>query len=112
MGALWARRGLLLRCVDAIPELLQKAGFVNIRLERRDVPLGGWGGQLGEQARDNFIGVWRAQKTPMLKLGGFGIVNSEAEYDQLVSDVEDEWNSNTSSHMEVYVFIAQKPLET
>lgn len=56
---LFRARGLLLDCAIHIPKLLREAGFEDIKIEERQIPLGSWGGRDGIQGRDNFMGVFR-----------------------------------------------------
>ena len=48
-------------------------------------------------------------KTPILRSGGLGLVNSEAEFDKLIDSTEDEWNRTEGSEIDFYIFVAQKP---
>jgi SAM-dependent methyltransferase len=58
-SALFRARGLLLDCAVHIPLLLREAGFEDIQIEERQIPLGAWGGRDGTEGRDNFMGVFR-----------------------------------------------------
>ena len=109
MHALFVSRGLLLDCGLHVPLLLEEAGFVNITVEKRSIPLGSWAGQPGCDGRDNFINVFKGMKTPILRSGGLGLVNSEAEFDKLIDSTEDEWNRTEGSEIDFYIFVAQKP---
>lgn len=107
--ALFVSRGLLLDCGQLIPVLLEEAGFVNITVEKRTIPLGSWAGQQGCDGRDNFINVFKGMKTPILRSGGLGFVDSEASFDKLIDETEDEWNRTEGAEIDFYIFIAQKP---
>lgn len=48
-------------------------------------------------------------KTPAMKVGGFGIVQSEAEYDELVLAYREELVVTDSAAVLCYMFSAQKP---
>lgn len=72
------------------------------------MPLGKWAGQKGIDARDNFMGVFRGMKTPILKSGGLGFVKSEAELDKLLDDLENEWDGTEGAEISFYIVTAQK----
>lgn len=105
---LFQARNLLIDVSSILPELLHEAGFVDIRTEKRTIPLGSWAGRLGADARENFIGVFRGMKTPVLLAGGLGYVGSEEDFDVMLDDVEKEWDEGKDSEIEFYSFYARK----
>ncbi|KAI5117082.1 hypothetical protein M0805_009486 [Coniferiporia weirii] len=109
--ALFASRDLVVDVSDELPSLLRKAGFVNITVETRSVPLGAWAGQQGLEARDNLVSAFRAMKTPILKSGGFGFVESEEEFDRLIDALGKEWDETKGSEKKVRIVYAQRPAE-
>ncbi|KAF8797800.1 S-adenosyl-L-methionine-dependent methyltransferase [Phlegmacium glaucopus] len=106
--SLFSAKGLVLDCATYIPNMLRQTGFVNIHIEERSIPLGKWAGEQGVNGAKNFIGVFRAMKTPILKAGGLGLVHSEAEFDNLLSNVQREWDETPGAEIRFYVFYAQK----
>jgi hypothetical protein len=50
-------------------------------------------------------------KTPILQAGGYGVVQSEKEFDDLLDAVEAEWEQTPDAYMEFFVFTARKPEE-
>ncbi|KAH9934317.1 uncharacterized protein B0H18DRAFT_869763 [Fomitopsis serialis] len=106
---LFKAKSLVLDCARYIPDMLRDLGFVNICVEERTIPLGSWAGDVGVAARDNFMGVFRGMKTPILNAGGLGVVGSEAEFDELLDSVENEWNETVGAEIRFYIFSAQKP---
>ncbi|KAI5123164.1 hypothetical protein M0805_000867 [Coniferiporia weirii] len=68
----------------ALPELLREAGFVDIRIEMRAVPLGAWAGQFGIDVRNDLVGAFQAIKTAAFRSGPFGSLRSEEDYDELM----------------------------
>ena len=104
-----SHRNILFDCVDRIPALLESAGFVDIRTHRRSISLGAWAGKWGCDARDNYIGVFRGMKTPILKAGGLGLIKTEDEFDNLIDNVKNEWDETSGSALDFYIFTAQKP---
>jgi hypothetical protein len=108
---LFVSRGLLLDIANDLPNFLKEAGFINIVIEAQDIPLGAWGGEAGCEGRDNFMGVFRGMKTPILKSGGLGIVDSEAALDAVYDSAEQEWNEHHGAALTFYIVHAQKPLD-
>ncbi|TFK32014.1 hypothetical protein BDQ12DRAFT_701345 [Crucibulum laeve] len=105
---LCASRGLFTRCAHHMPRMLAEAGFTNVHVEKRSVPVGRWAGPEGADLRDNLLGVWKGQKTPFLNAGGFGYVHSEAEFDRRIEDVRKEWDETPGAHADIFIFYAQK----
>jgi hypothetical protein len=50
-------------------------------------------------------------KTPVLNAGGYGVVQTEKEFDDLLDAVEAEWEQTPDAYMEFFVFTARKPGE-
>ncbi|KAJ7499456.1 hypothetical protein FB451DRAFT_1549081 [Mycena latifolia] len=107
-------RNIHIDCALDIPQMLEDAGFVDIRSELRMQQMGKWAGDLGVANRINHVGVLRGIKTPVLKAGGYGYVTSEAEYDALLEGLEREWDEtptaeNIGSEKPFIIFWARKP---
>ncbi|KAL5531041.1 hypothetical protein ACEPAG_3917 [Sanghuangporus baumii] len=107
LDALFRRRDMILRISDELPSLLERANFANIRVEKSCVPLGAWAGQIGKDARDNFIGAFRGMKTPILLAGGLGYVNTEQDYDEHIDAMKKEWDETRGAELELFTFCAQ-----
>ncbi|KAI0309179.1 S-adenosyl-L-methionine-dependent methyltransferase [Amylostereum chailletii] len=103
-------RGFPLDLEELLPELLAGAGLTNITVEKRGLSAGTWAGESGCEVRDNFIGVYRGMKTPMLKAGCFGVLNSEEELDDLYDSVVKEWDGTEGCEMAFLTLCAQKPM--
>lgn len=101
--------GLDFKCALRIPSLLDSAGFVNVHTERRVMELGAWNGQSGKKYAENEMSIFRAFKTPVLNHGGLGIVSNEKEFDKLMDDMEEEWDSKPSLAIGWYYTTGQKP---
>ncbi|KAJ6579504.1 S-adenosyl-L-methionine-dependent methyltransferase [Mycena vulgaris] len=107
-------RNLYSDCAEAIPSMLEAAGFVDIRRESQMPQVGKWAGELGVATRINHVAVLRGIKTPILKAGGYGHVTSEEEYDALLEGVEREWDEtptaqNPGTQREFIIVWARKP---
>lgn len=103
-------RNLYIDCAYNIPKMLEEAGFVDIRSESRMQLMGKWAGEIGVANATNYVGVFRGMKTPVLDAGGFGYVTSEAEYDELLTGLEKEWDEIPGSETEFIITWARKPL--
>ncbi|KAH7884164.1 hypothetical protein F5I97DRAFT_2047573 [Phlebopus sp. FC_14] len=100
------KRRLLVDCAERIPGMLRDAGFVDINTEVYEISLGKWAGRDGVEARDNFIGVYRAMKRPVVDEMG---IMSSCEFDSLVDEMRKEWDTTLGSNIVFNVFYAQKP---
>lgn len=90
-----------------LPELLKEAGFVDIVHVPREIPLGKWGGELGEGRITSIGGAFRAMKKAVLLKGA---VKTEEEYDTLMDDLYREWNEVPGYWVGHYIAYARKPL--
>ncbi|KAF8491768.1 hypothetical protein JB92DRAFT_2819270 [Gautieria morchelliformis] len=110
LSKLFAHRDMLpaVDCANQLPVMLIEAGFTDVRMETRLLPLGKVGGADGENARKNFMGVYRGMKTPVLKAGGLGFFDSEMEFDRFMDEMEEEWDTSTTVR-EYTLFLAHKP---
>lgn len=107
--ALFESRGLLLDIAVDLPKLVEEAGFESIKIEKRLIPLGRWAGSQGRDASDNFLGVSAGMKTPILRSGGFGLVSSEKEFDELIEAVRKEWDEYQGAEIVFHIILAKKP---
>lgn len=106
--SLFRAKGLILDIAKYIPDMLRAAGFIAVHEEERVIPLGKWAGKEGEEARDNFMGVFRGMKTPILKAGGLGFVKSEGEFDALLDAVEQEWDDTPGAEIRFSIIYGLK----
>ncbi|KAG2124863.1 hypothetical protein DEU56DRAFT_826295 [Suillus clintonianus] len=104
---LFVKRGLLLNCVEHIPNVLKGTGFDNITAQRLEISLGGGDDEDGmkAKARESFIGAYKGMQAPVVKMG----IRTEGEFKELVEDLEREWENNAQSKVIFYAFTAQKP---
>ncbi|KAH8113562.1 S-adenosyl-L-methionine-dependent methyltransferase [Phellopilus nigrolimitatus] len=109
LRALFESRELLLEVSTDIPDLLRAAKFVNVRVEKRTIPLGSWAGKYGTDARDDFMGIFRGMKTPILNSGGLGFVETEEAFDCLLDELEKEWDNTRGAEFDFHIICAQKP---
>ncbi|KAJ7676025.1 S-adenosyl-L-methionine-dependent methyltransferase [Mycena polygramma] len=103
-------RGLFVDCVYHIPKMLEEAGFVEIQSESRAQLMGKWAREIGVANAANEVAVFRGIKTPALEAGGFGYVNSEVEYDELLNGLAKELDEIPGSEKEFSIIWGRKPL--
>ncbi|KAH9934276.1 uncharacterized protein B0H18DRAFT_870049 [Fomitopsis serialis] len=108
--AVGVAKDLLADCAARLPDMLRQAGFSQVSVEEKQIPMGSRGGQLAVDARNNWIASFRGMKTPILKAGGFGYVSSEADFDAMVDRMEKEMQDSADAEMKYTVVYAQKPL--
>lgn len=94
-----------------LPDFLEESGFANIHQDPRGTPLGAWAGTDGVDGKEVLMGVLEGLKTPILRKGGYGIIESETEYDALLKEISEELDNTPGSVAKWTMFWAQKPLE-
>lgn len=80
------------------------AGFVNIKGMRIKVPLGSWGGKLGELSMEDVLSAYKSLRPivqPMLKY-------TDEEFQELLEAVPKE-NNEVKQEVNLYLNWAQKP---
>lgn len=103
-------REIVLDAVDRLPKWLEEAGFVNLQIEKKLMPIGSWAGEPGALALRNIGDFWRAVRGLVLKENGFGVVRNEVEFDAVVDDLIRLCEETPETYMEYWVFIVQKPV--
>ncbi|EIM91400.1 uncharacterized protein STEHIDRAFT_49603 [Stereum hirsutum FP-91666 SS1] len=107
-----ASRQMLFDVIDELPRLVEEGGFVKVTVDKRTAPLGRLGGPQGRDIAKNFLGVFAAMKTPVLAAGGFGIVASEAEFDELIEATRKEWDEFEGAQIEFVAVYGQKAMSS
>ena len=102
--AIYEKRDLLgYNCRSRLPVLLGEAGFVDVRVEDRKVPLGRQWGKLGIMGSQDFVGVYRAMGIACFEEGGIGACGSRAEVESVVEQAEREWDETPGSYVPVSI---------
>jgi len=96
-------RGVIPDLPDRLPALVEEAGFVNIKTEKRGLTTYG---EDGAALRDNSYRAMIALKKPLLDAGQ---LESEEEYDNLVNTATKEWAEIPEAVIETCMVYAQKP---
>lgn len=93
-----------------LPTVLEKAGFVDIRCESRDIPIRQSIGD-GLDRSKQWYELWKGMKKPMLAKGGYGIIKTAEQYDELLEGCLMEWMDSQDAHTTYYTIIARKPID-
>ncbi|KAJ3823701.1 hypothetical protein F5880DRAFT_488231 [Lentinula raphanica] len=116
-----------------LSSLLARIGFVNVRCETRTVKIGHResdgihsenvekdvtvpGGRQQQPVPwipgKEWMSLWKGMKTPVVDGGGYGVVQTAEEYDQLLKDSCEEWESHDGSEASstYHAVYAQKPM--
>ncbi|KAF7777622.1 hypothetical protein Agabi119p4_3694 [Agaricus bisporus var. burnettii] len=92
-----------------LPDFLKQSGFVDIHEDTFGTPLGAWANRDGIDGKENLLSLFQAFKTPILRGGGYGVIRSEAEYDELLEEIEKEVDMTPGSTTLWTMFWARKP---
>ncbi|KAL1665328.1 S-adenosyl-L-methionine-dependent methyltransferase [Schizophyllum commune] len=108
--ALFSHRRMLSTCAEDIPQMLEDAGFHNVRSERVFIEMAGTTPE-AFSARTTIVGVYRQFKDAVVQAGGFGLVKSGEEYDALMDELEEEIKTGVDGTYPLeYVAIVAKKL--
>lgn len=102
-------RNVVVDITDHLPAWLEQAGFVNIKIEKRGLPMGSWAGEHGILSWKATMAFFNGIKEPVLAEGGLGVVESEEEYDAVVADLAKLCEETPETYFEYWSFVAQKP---
>lgn len=102
-------RGLDLDIPLHLSEHLSSIGFVNVSVEENVGECGSEHGSHGNGNKGRMLAVTKSMKSEVIRAGGFGIVNSKKEFDELVKGLEKEYDQG-ESRIRFFTCIAQKPL--
>jgi ubiquinone/menaquinone biosynthesis C-methylase UbiE len=99
------RRGIDPRTSLNLKPVLQQAGLINVKSQAISIPVGKWGGKIGEMGITNMHAIWQAMKAPVISFAGV----SGDEYDRVISDVLRECEENHSLLI-MHAAYGQRPL--
>ncbi|KAF5318603.1 hypothetical protein D9619_010821 [Psilocybe cf. subviscida] len=98
-----------LLCTRRIEELMNAAGFGDVRVEERVTPLGAWNGEASRRHGENMMTVLHGLKAGVLMFGGLGMVRNGEEYEAVCNEAEREWAEGPGAYVGWYVFTGRKP---
>jgi SAM-dependent methyltransferase len=84
-----ATRGIDASKVEGIGTLLETAGFSAVRTQTAMVPVGSWGGRVGDLLAKDILAGWPNVKSYAQTLLGV----SKEDFDAVIARLEDEWNT-------------------
>jgi SAM-dependent methyltransferase len=88
---------------------MAEAGFGDLQVSLHYSPVGKWAGEEGLSAQDIMLRLLRVCKRPVVDSGGFGIITGAKEFDELLAEVEKEYDSQQTTHR--YIMICgRKPM--
>lgn len=110
-SAIFAKRGLLgFDCSSQVPILMEEAGFVDVYVEDRRVPLGEQWGSLGIKGSERMSHAYRAFGFACVEEGGLGLCESRADVESVVEQARREWDDNYGVYLPACAITARKPL--
>ncbi|KIK61405.1 hypothetical protein GYMLUDRAFT_42989 [Collybiopsis luxurians FD-317 M1] len=104
---MYAAKGCIGDLAVYLPPLLEEAGFLDVRCEARDVTIGR-SGECGYRSTE-FRDLWQGMKSSVLKGSGFGLVETEQEFEELLQESMHEWDNSNKATSTFYTIVARKP---
>ncbi|MBE3559654.1 MAG: class I SAM-dependent methyltransferase [Ktedonobacteraceae bacterium] len=98
-----AKRGIDTTITSSLDKLLQQAGLSNVQKRAFPVPVGRWGGRLGNLMLADMTAIERSFKDAFVALLGY----QPQQYDRMLEEVIREWEAYKSQYV-FYDFIGQK----
>ncbi|KIK61297.1 hypothetical protein GYMLUDRAFT_42873 [Collybiopsis luxurians FD-317 M1] len=100
-------KGVVRNLGTYLPSLLEQAGFVDVQCEVRRSPIG-----QSEDAGlrgDVWAEFWKGLKRGVVNAGGYNIVKSGEEYEDLVNEATIEWNTSNKAYNTYCTILGKKP---
>ena len=105
------KKGLMYDCASKLPQMLRKAGFMEIQTETKLMPVGRNSGEYGPLGRDGFVGAFRAMKQRFIEANGFQYMRSDIDYEQIMDALAKEWDeARFGQYLPAILVCARKPL--
>ncbi|KAF5392765.1 hypothetical protein D9757_001059 [Collybiopsis confluens] len=103
---MYSERGIIGDLGAYLPPLLEKIGFEDVRCEARTVSVGrsGKNGYRSNEFRD----IWKGMKLNVLKGGGYGIIETEEEFEEILQESMFEWNNSNKASCTFYTILGRK----
>ncbi|XP_006456496.1 hypothetical protein AGABI2DRAFT_188421 [Agaricus bisporus var. bisporus H97] len=104
------KRQIVIDAVSVLERWLINAGFVNVKVvEKRGLPLGSWGGEIGIGGMNIISQFLRSLKEPIIREGGFGMVETGEECEAAVDELAELCETTPATFYEYWLIVAQKP---
>ncbi|KAF7760748.1 hypothetical protein Agabi119p4_10157 [Agaricus bisporus var. burnettii] len=78
-------------------------------VEKRGLPLGSWGGEIGIGGMNIISQFLRSLKESIIREGGFGMVETGEECEAAVDELAELCETTPATFYEYWLFVAQKP---
>jgi SAM-dependent methyltransferase len=101
-SAISASRGIDASYMSQLSSLLKHAGLCNMRAEIRTLPVGKWGGRIGNLLAQDMLAGWPSMRPLAHTLLGV----APAAFDEVMGQLEVEWNSYHTNY-EIYLVCGQ-----
>jgi len=102
------KNGLVFEIASILGPLLEKAGFVDIQVEKKSMPMGKMWGEYGKQGVITMKNAYKNLRNAMLKVG---VIQSEMEFFELLDKMEKEWDEHGVQYAS-RIITARKPINT
>jgi hypothetical protein len=102
LASISATRGIDASRVSQIHTLLHDAGFSNMHAKTETIPVGSWGGRIGNLFAQDLLAGWPSMKSYAHSLLD---VSSDA-FDTIIESLEKEWNTSQTCY-EIYFACGQ-----
>lgn len=103
--ALGRRRGIDMAVTPMVGGYLDAAGLVNTQRRTIEIPLGRWGGRLGQMMAQNIFAAFQSVRPALLGQG----ITTEQEYNRIMGALMEEWERQHST-TPFYVSWGQRPM--
>ncbi|KAF9418763.1 hypothetical protein BGZ94_009609 [Podila epigama] len=88
----------------------KEIGFENVKLERLSIPMGSWGGRVGEAMAENMVMMFQNLRSVLLEdMSQPRDASARKAFDAMVQSWVRECEMN-KSYLDYYILVAQKPL--
>ncbi|KAF9909386.1 hypothetical protein BX616_011204 [Lobosporangium transversale] len=90
----------------------EEIGFQNVRLERLSIPVGGWGGRVGQAMAENMVLIFQNLQSALMPDDTTQTPNGPAQkaFDNMVQSWVRECEEN-KSYIDYYILVGQRPME-
>ena len=96
-AAISKTRGIDASKVAEIGNLLRRSGFFDVTIKTEVIPVGSWGGRIGNLLAQDILAGW-----PSMKSSAHSLLNVSSEvFDEVIACLETEWNTSQTQY-EVY----------
>ncbi|KIK66233.1 hypothetical protein GYMLUDRAFT_928779 [Collybiopsis luxurians FD-317 M1] len=109
--AMYLEKGVIGDLSVYLPSILEEVGFVDVRCESRRLSIGrsGENGNGDAYSSEEWRDGWKGLKQPVLDGGGYGVVRTGEEFEELMEGSTLEWNNSNEASCTFCTILARKP---